>query len=243
MLDPIICRRADSLPTPTTDIAALFACLRPGGTFFLSGFLDADGSTNDWHFNVGTEGLAIVSGQESASLQQCIGDDHAEVTWSMTSSGADASRAWISIEIRRPLTKRNRLERELEDFHSTSETLQKLHGVSLDKSDISFTAKFFDHKPEGTSGSIMPNDALFILSYMKLLRPKNMLEIGVSSGVSSAFMLKAAEHLGLLDDGFHLDSIDLIDYVYAAPSEPVGWVVDAVASDLKPNFKDRKSVV
>ena len=210
--------------------------MRPGGTLFLSGFLDADDSTNDWQFDVGTEGLGVIWGSERASLQKCIGSDQAEVVWNMTSAGADGQRTWVTVEIKRLLTKGDKIERKLEDFHSTSDALEQLYGVRPDKSDVGFTAQFFAEKPDGTSGSIMPNDALFILSFMKMLRPKKVLEIGVSSGVSSAFMLKAAEHLDLVSDSFHLDSIDLLDYVYAAPSEPVGWAVDSMAANLKPNF-------
>lgn len=230
--DLIVCRRADLLD-PTTDLAALFACLRPGGTLFLSGFMQDSGN---WQFKAGTEGLEIRSNDKCRPLTLYIGSTEAEIVWSMNSAGIDGQRTWIAVEIKRRLTSRDRIERELEDFSSTSDALDELFGVRPDKSDVGFTAKFFADKPDGTSGSIMPNDALFIFTFMKMLRPKKVLEIGVSSGVSSAFMLKAAEQLGLLGESFHLDSIDLLDYVYAAPSEPVGWVVDSMAADLKPHL-------
>jgi hypothetical protein len=42
--------------------------------------------------------------------------------------------------------------------------------------------------------------------------------------------------LGLLDQGFRLDSLDLLDHVYAKPDDEVGWVVEAMTGQLASHF-------
>lgn len=59
-------------------------------------------------------------------------------------------------------------------------------------------------------GQITAGDGLFIAAKMEKLRPNRMIEFGVASGYSSAFILEHAKSMGLLDDKPFLYSYDLV---------------------------------
>lgn len=70
-------------------------------------------------------------------------------------------------------------------------------------------------------GPILAGDGVAIAAIMEMVRPAAMIEIGVASGFSSAFILGYAEIAGLLKDGeTFLHSIDLMKE--HAPDKPVG---------------------
>lgn len=58
-------------------------------------------------------------------------------------------------------------------------------------------------------GQITAGDALFVAAMMERVRPNRMIEIGVASGYSSAFIIFYAERIGLLGSGIFLYSYDL----------------------------------
>lgn len=85
---------------------------------------------------------------------------------------------------------------------------------------------FFSGNLKGRfGGPITAGDAFFIAAYMSAFRPKSMIEVGVCSGVSSAFILYAAHKLGLAKDGkIFLQSIDLLR-LHGEAQHEVGRVV------------------
>ena len=113
-------------------------------------------------------------------------------------------------------------------LESGSANIRAVHEAEIDRecsgdwqSILDITRSFFaSRKAEIWGGPITAGDALFILSYMARLRPKSMIEIGVASGFSSAFILFAAEKLGLLGDGIFLTSYDILETL--PNNQPVG---------------------
>ncbi|MEI2419725.1 hypothetical protein V6O07_05585, partial [Arthrospira platensis SPKY2] len=71
---------------------------------------------------------------------------------------------------------------------------------------------FFKNRLKGSfGGPITAGDAFFICAYLAAIKPSSVIEIGVCSGVSSAFILYAGHKLGLVEDGrIFLHSVDLL---------------------------------
>lgn len=70
---------------------------------------------------------------------------------------------------------------------------------------------YFSTNYEGVfGGQITAGDGLFISAMMERVRPDCMVEIGVASGYSSAFILHHARRMNLLDGNFRLHSYDLV---------------------------------
>jgi hypothetical protein len=71
---------------------------------------------------------------------------------------------------------------------------------------------FFDRRYEGGfDGSITAGDGLAIATFMAIVRPRKMVEIGAASGFSASFIIDSARSLGLLTDGeTYLDSLDVV---------------------------------
>ena len=86
---------------------------------------------------------------------------------------------------------------------------------------------FFKNNLRGTfGGPITAGDAFFIAAYMAAIRPNAVIEVGVCSGVSSAFILYAAHKLGLVRDGkIFLQSVDLLK-LHGDEKHEVGRVVN-----------------
>ncbi|MEM9795178.1 MAG: class I SAM-dependent methyltransferase [Pseudomonadota bacterium] len=86
-------------------------------------------------------------------------------------------------------------------------------------------------------GPITAGDAFFMAAFMSAMQPKGMLEVGVCSGVSSAFILYAADKLGLLKPGkTFLQSVDLLKY-HGEEGHEVGRVVGMNYPSLAENWK------
>lgn len=89
---------------------------------------------------------------------------------------------------------------ELHKIHKGSIALQEICGNEwsiIEK----FTKAFFKRPRKNLfGGPITAGDGLFIASFMQQNRPDFMIEIGVASGFSSAFILDAARELDLLHD-------------------------------------------
>lgn len=73
------------------------------------------------------------------------------------------------------------------------------------------------------AGAISRHDARFLYETLRREKPHSILEIGVASGFSSAFILAALENLGLANS--KLVSIDTAETCYFDPAVPVGRVV------------------
>ena len=82
-------------------------------------------------------------------------------------------------------------------------------------------------------GPIPPGDAIFLASFIARVRPKHMVEIGVASGYSSAFILTIARELNLFSDGPFLFSYDLEEKL---PNNTVGQFLEQHHADLKPRW-------
>jgi predicted O-methyltransferase YrrM len=77
---------------------------------------------------------------------------------------------------------------------------------------LAFVRKFFKQPLRGVfGGPITAGDALFILHFLSAIRPAAMMEVGVCSGFSSAFLLRAAAWLGLAKGDTFLYSYDLLE--------------------------------
>lgn len=70
---------------------------------------------------------------------------------------------------------------------------------------------FFTRKFDGVfGGQITAGDGLFLACMMERVCPSKVIEFGVASGYSSAFILHHAEIMGILRDGVFLYSYDLV---------------------------------
>lgn len=80
---------------------------------------------------------------------------------------------------------------------------------------------FFGNLGDGVfGGPITAGDATVIATLMEHVSPERVLEFGVASGVSSAFILRYAREMGILHKGNFLESFD-ISLVHAE-GDPVG---------------------
>lgn len=70
---------------------------------------------------------------------------------------------------------------------------------------------YFSQRHEGVfGGQVTAGDGLFIAAMMETTRPAHVIEFGVASGYSSAFIITYAKAMGLPLDGTVLTSIDLV---------------------------------
>jgi len=82
-------------------------------------------------------------------------------------------------------------------------------------------------------GSVSRGDAKFLCDLIEESRPNKCFEIGVASGMSTTFLLKALTKLGLDRE---LVSVDISQQYYADRTKQVGYVVDAAIPDLGCQF-------
>jgi hypothetical protein len=92
---------------------------------------------------------------------------------------------------------------------------------------LTITKDFFSKSLKGMfGGPITAGDAFFILTFMEAVRPQVMVEVGVCSGVSSCFILYAAERLNLVQSGkIFLYSFDLLRYHDKEQKDEIGVTV------------------
>lgn len=91
--------------------------------------------------------------------------------------------------------------------------------------------------PAWATGCVAFGDAWFLAEMVRCVRPERVVEIGVASGASSAVLLAALHHVwgeaGLTHEGRpRLESFDLMDRCYFAPSRSVGSAVPEMCPDL-----------
>lgn len=105
--------------------------------------------------------------------------------------------------------------------------------------------QFFEKKYDNIfGGQITPGDALFIYTFMDVIRPSVMFEFGVASGFSSACILNFANHLNLIQSqSTFLYSFDLDDG--SLSGKEVGFIVSKYFSDYMKSweiFKGKTSI-
>ncbi len=71
---------------------------------------------------------------------------------------------------------------------------------------------FSEFRPGVFGGPITPGDAVMIATMMEIVKPKEMIEFGVASGLSSSFIFSYAKTMGLLTEHTFLHSVDLMEY-------------------------------
>ena len=71
-------------------------------------------------------------------------------------------------------------------------------------------------------GAIDGHDVGFIAGLMQAHGPKTVVEIGCASGLSTAMMSHLLSQMG----SARLHSFDLLDYFYASPDKPLGYLLD-----------------
>lgn len=82
-------------------------------------------------------------------------------------------------------------------------------------------------------GSVLPKDALFLLTLIESVQPRHILELGVASGASTLYML---EFLSAIESNASLTSVDVLDCFYADRSKPLGYLVPANLPTIPPNW-------
>ena len=104
--------------------------------------------------------------------------------------------------------------------------------ISEDDTEISFVCRFYSNRPDNAFGGIIsPGDAVFINEFIKQIRPQTVLEFGVASGFSSAFILCSMGKHGLFENkGKGLVSFDVLER--HSPDRVVGCVVFDNYEDL-----------
>ena len=97
------------------------------------------------------------------------------------------------------------------------------------------TDEFMSKLPAWAGGNISPYDCRFLTGLVSHFRPRNVLEIGVASGWSSAVLLHTLKAIHG-DDPHRLNAIDLFENYYLKPEYKTGVLVGEVVPELQPNY-------
>ncbi len=97
-----------------------------------------------------------------------------------------------------------------------------------------FVSTIWERRPGWIEGAVSNIDASFLITMLELVRPDDVFEIGVASGVSSAFILAA---LSKINPKALLYSYDLAGVCYFDSTKPIGAAVDDMAADLKGRWR------
>ena len=100
--------------------------------------------------------------------------------------------------------------------------------LSLEEIETVFQQFYFDGM-----GAVSRYDALFLCDLIKESRPGKCFEVGVASGMSTTFLLKALAKIGPETE---LVSVDISQQYYADRTKQVGYVVDDAIPELGCNF-------
>ena len=85
--------------------------------------------------------------------------------------------------------------------------------------------------PEWVQGYIDFEDAVFLADAVTSLRPARVIEIGTASGFSTAILLRALAHAGVLA-GAGVHTFDISPHCYFDRTRPVGSAVGAMCPEL-----------
>ena len=100
--------------------------------------------------------------------------------------------------------------------------------LSLEEIEAVFQEYYFDGM-----GAVSRGDAKFLCDLIEEIRPTKCFEVGVASGMSTTFLLKA---LAKLSPETELVSVDISQQYYADRTKQVGYVVDAAIPELGCKF-------
>ncbi|WP_238366657.1 class I SAM-dependent methyltransferase [Mesobacterium pallidum] len=89
--------------------------------------------------------------------------------------------------------------------------------------------KSFNERWNGGMGAVDGFDLTFINAIIQRDKPKQVVEIGCASGMSTALMSLMLDSIG----GGRIDSYDLAQNYYVDPSKKVGYLVDEIAQQSK----------
>ena len=93
---------------------------------------------------------------------------------------------------------------------------------------------FGEKKPAWVQGNISEYDSRFLAGLVSFANPRNVVEIGVASGWSSAVLLKA---LDTVEGDSAVTGIDLSPTYYLDSSIPTGRAVEETVPDLARNYR------
>jgi hypothetical protein len=97
------------------------------------------------------------------------------------------------------------------------------------------SADFGARRPKWVGGEISVADAVFLSGLVAASRARNLVEIGVASGWSSAILLHSLQSAGVED--FVVNGVDLMPNFYLDPSHPTGAAVEAMVPQLTDNYR------
>ncbi len=100
--------------------------------------------------------------------------------------------------------------------------------LSLEEIEVVFQQHYFDGM-----GAVSRYDAKFLCDLIQESQPAKCFEVGVASGMSTTFLLKALAKLG---PDTELVSVDISRQYYADRSKQVGYIVDAAIPRLGCQF-------
>ena len=92
---------------------------------------------------------------------------------------------------------------------------------------------YLDRKPDWVTRDQSQLSLTYIMGLVKHFKPRSMLEIGVSAGLTSGALLAASQGY---DRQAQVYGIDIANTVYYAPEKAVGALVDEVYPEFAPRF-------
>lgn len=122
---------------------------------------------------------------------------------------------------------------KIEAGTARTESALATHGIAPDFDALRQLCRGFFETPAKSrySGPITAGDAFFSGCFIAALRPERMIEFGVSSGVSTAFLLAAADDQDVMGDGLFLTAVDITDDL--GGGNRTGQVVPEKVPDLE----------
>lgn len=93
--------------------------------------------------------------------------------------------------------------------------------------------EYRERKPEWVSRDQYWLSLNFVMGLVKHFKPRSMLEIGVSAGLTSGAMLAASR---TYDEGAMVYGIDVADKVYYLPAKKIGALIDEAYPEFRPRF-------
>jgi len=94
-----------------------------------------------------------------------------------------------------------------------------------------------EDRPDWLKGAITKKECLFINTILQLKKAKNVLEIGVASGFSSAVILKTLQQINKNDTNYKLTSLDNTKYCYFDKTKRTGVYLYETLPDLSAKFE------
>lgn len=130
----------------------------------------------------------------------------------------------------------DRAEREktLAEYLPAHRRLAARFGVPEDVPGLVGLAAWYT-PPDDARGAVLLDDAMFLWDMVRAVRPREMVELGTASGVSTAVLLRAMAgvHGARAGDGaWRVHTFDLLSHVYWNPGVPIGYAAGVMAGEL-----------